>query len=137
MIAEKAMRTVTVVEFEIYTDGDFYFNKSFLLNYTSRYFDQEFYEYTKIDDYSYSARRVFDRSEEAVEFLNTIKDNCGRQGEKNYIVDEVVIPLIDDVLQDYWKHGRGYDWCDGNQTIEISITDVETDVKKIKSIQYE
>ena len=130
-------RKLTVVEFKIYTDGDFYFDKSFLLNYTSRYFDPEFYEYTKFDDYLSSARRVFDRSEDAVEFLNTVKDNCGRQGEKNYIVDEVVIPLVNEVLQDYWKHGHGYDWCDGNQTIEISITDVETDVRKIKHIEYE
>lgn len=76
------MKKLTVVEFSIYTDGDFYFNRKFLQNHVSRYFDQEFYEYTKIDDYSYSARRVFDRWEEAVEFLNTIKDNCGRQGEK-------------------------------------------------------
>lgn len=131
------IHTVTVVEFSIYTDGDFYFNSKFLQNHVSRYFDQEFYEYTKIDDYSYSARRVFNLSEDAVKFLNTIKDNCGRHGEKNYVVDEAVIPLIDDVLQDYWEHGHGYDYYDGNQTIEISITDVETDIKKIKSIQYE
>lgn len=129
-------RRLTVVEFEMYTDGDFYFDNSFLLNYTSKYFDPGFYEYTKIDDYFYSARRVFDRSEDAVKFLNTLKDSCGRQGEENWVVDEMVIPLIDDVLQDYWKHGHGWDFRDGNQTIEISIMDIETDVKKIKHIEY-
>ena len=130
------MKKLTVVEFSIYTDGDFYFNSKFLQNHVSRYFDQEFYEYTKIGDYSYSARRVFDLWEDAVKFLNTIKDNCGRQGEKNYVVDEVIIPLLDDVLRDYFEHGHGYDCRDGNQTIEISIIDVETDVKKIKRIEY-
>lgn len=130
-------RKLTIVEFEIYTDGDFYVDKSFLLNYTSKYFDPRFYEYTKIDDYFYSARRVFDQSDDAVKFLGTLKDSCGRQGEENWVVDEVVRPLIDDVLQDYWKYGYGYDFRDGNQTIELSIIDVNTDVKKIKHIEYE
>lgn len=107
------------------------------MNYTSKYFDPRFYEYTKIDDYFYSARRVFDRSEDAVKFLNILKDSCGRHGEENWVVDEVVIPLIDDVLQDYWKHGHGSDFRDGNQEIEFSIFDIETDVKKIKHIEYE
>lgn len=130
-------RKLTVVEFEIYTDGDFHFDKDFLLNYTSKYFDPEFYEYTKLGEYSYSARRVFDRSEDAIEFVNSIKANCGRHGESNIILDDYIFPFIEMVIQDYWKYGHANDFLDGNQEFDLSIIDVETDVKKIKHIEYE
>jgi hypothetical protein len=130
-------RELTVVEFEIYTDGDFYFNDSFLLNYTSKYFDPRFYEYTKISDYSYSARRVFDSTEDAIDFVRNIKAHCGRPDESNYILDDYIFPLIENVIQDYWKYGSGSDFYDSNQEFELFIFDVETDVKKIKHIEYE
>jgi hypothetical protein len=130
-------RKLTVVEFEIYTDGDFHFNKDFLLNHTSRYFDQEFYEYTKTGDYEYSARRVFDRSEDAVDFVNKIKDSCSCSVDWRKYIIEHIDEIVNDVLQDYWAYNSGYRDYDGNQTIILSICDVETDVKKIKHIEYE
>ena len=130
-------RKLTVVEFEIYTDGDFYFNGSFLLNHTSRYFDPEFYEYTKVECYSYSARRVFDSAEDAIEFVNSIKVNCGRPEESNYILDDFIFPFIENVIQDYWKHGHVFDFYNSNEEFDLSICDIETDVKKIKHIEYE
>ena len=130
------MKKLTVVEFSIYTDGDFWFKSDFLANYTSRYFDQNFYEFTKIGDYTYSARRVFEDSESAVEFVNRIKDNCKTHKDKNYYIEEVIPEFFNDILQTYWKHGYGSDFRDGNVELELSIEDVETDVKKIKRIEY-
>lgn len=131
-------RRLTVVEFEIYTDGDFHFDKDFLLNYTSRYFDQDFYEYTKIDDYSYSARRVFDITQDAIEFVNKIKDGCTTSIENHlYIVNDYIPGMVNDAIQNYCAHDYGYAYYDGNFTFEISICDVETEVQKIKHIEYE
>lgn len=130
------MKKLTIVYFYIFTDGDFAFNSDFLNNYTSRYFDQDFYEFTKIEGYTYSARRVFEDSESAVEFVNKIKDNCTDPIGENYYIDEVIPEFFNDILQTYLKYDCGSDSYDGNVELSLSIEDVETDVKKIKCIEY-
>lgn len=131
------MKKLTIVYFYIFTDGDFEFKLDFLNNHTSRYFDQDFYEFTKIGDYyEYSARRVFEDSESAVEFVNKIKDNCADPIGENYYIDEVIPEFFNDILQTYLKYGWGSDFYDGNVELSLSIEDVETDVKKIKCIEY-
>lgn len=129
-------RTLWIVTCNLYTDGDWHFDKEMFKNYTSLYFENELYEYTRgdSDGYCLEFRRVFDDMNDAVAFIQKFKDGIG--GSRPYAY-EPILESIDDVIQEVWSHSHGYRSYDGNSTFVLDVYWIETTAKKIKSIIYE
>ena len=129
-------KALWVVTGDLYTDGDWYFNRKMFENHTSKYFENYLYEFTRgdSDDYSLTFRRVFDDMDDAVAFVQKLRDSIG--GSRPYAY-EGIVETINDVIQDVWSHSHGYGYYDGNSTITLDVDWVETNAKKIKTIIYE
>lgn len=134
-----------VLEMSFYTDGDWGFGDiSWLTEHTSRYFDNDFYEYTNRDEdgYRLSFRRVFDiidDTAEVMQFFNRFTTGLhGRKGDLEYVSE-----FLDRAKEHITKHALTsksygyYDYLDGNTEADITINMTDKDVLKIKEIIYE
>lgn len=134
-----------VVEMSFYNDGDWGFGDiDWLTEHTSRYFDNDFYEYTNHDEdgYKLSFRRVFDITEsvtEVVLFLQSFIANL-RGKESNL---ECVWEFLERAKGDIMKNAQydvSYtyrDFLDGNTEADVKIYTTDKVVPKIKEIIYE
>lgn len=131
------MSKLYIVECEMHTDNDWGFDTNILsLNYKSRYFEQELYEYTNADPKSsrHKFRRVFDTKEKAIEFAKKYKESI--YGQRYY--SEVLNEKIDEIISDFYVNDEGGDYDDiGNTEFDFSMYSVDTNARKIKRIIYE
>ena len=131
-----------------YTDGDWGFEDfDELKSHKSQYFDQEFYEYTKHDDdsYTYKLKRVFNCDTPtniiaAQSFIqHTLIDSIyGRVGYADRVKDflnDALIDLSSNVLKK--EHYSYYDYIDSNTEGRICMRTTFDFPPKIKQIIYE
>ena len=129
-----------VIELRMYTDGDWGYDKRIFKDYTSKYFESDLYEYTEIDDDSYTTkiRRVFDYDGDCKPVENLIKQICNSvDGRESWV--ESVIEFFDRALEELpkLKVGRPYcDFMDSNTEMDLTIAIVETDARPIEKIIY-
>lgn len=131
-----------VVEIEMNTDHDCWYDRSIFQPRVSRYFENYLYEYTvDADGYGDKCRRVFDTDEQAASFVLTFMDNIGRKGETNRYAKDIAEWMHERILDgiaEFWKDGYTYiDFENGNCEGYITISKVETDARPIKHIIYE
>ena len=151
-----------VINFKTYTDGDWGIDSEFLKNHTSRYFEQDLYEYTILDDYVYKFRRVFNNDElnEALDFMHKLKD--GLHGQEYYVdkITEYISTVIEGIELAITYRNKGSentdifnteDWLtgkpmqasyfsfdmDGNTELTFSGYFDKDRINKIKHIEYE
>lgn len=129
-----------ILKLYIYTDGDWGIDNTFtdkcMKNYVSKYFDNDLYEYTELpdDNYTYRLVRVFDTADELIDFVDSIK--CSLHGNKYYI-DEYIPEFFDRNIEEFLSRGYTNDFMDSNTEIELYMSSIETDAKKVKEIIYE
>ena len=136
------MNTLYVVEIEISTDHDCWYDRSIFQPRASRYFENNLYEYTvDADGYGDKCRRVFDTAEQAASFVLTFKDNIGRKDETYKYAKDIAAFMHGRILigiAEFREDGYTYiDFENGNCYGYITISKVETDAKPIKRIIYE
>ena len=157
-----------VIEFDAYTDGDWGFERKItekLSKHISRYFEQDYYEYTEVDVedyYRYKFRRTFNNNEldDALEFMTALKEALGGReyyekrvkGNFDVIINGIKEAILrksannpDDKVfyTTSWITGEDeytglcqFDF-DGNSDGEIVAYYNNKYVKKIKHIEYE
>lgn len=126
-----------VLELSIYDDGDWGFDESIFANYTSKYFDTDLYEYTYFEDYTTKVRRVYEEDENGLDAICAIlKHICKTlHGRESYT--ESVAEFFEDAIAHLKHHKTFYNDMDGNTEIELSVSQVDNDSKRIKQIIYE
>lgn len=126
-----------VFEMSIYTDGDWHYDDSIFVGYTSKYFDNELFEYTlNPDDYTLKVRRTFEDVDKGfnriVDILTKFKASIGSSRDVDTIREffakqiasaENRIPFWDDM--------------DSNTEITLEVKIVENNSKPIKRIIYD
>ena len=142
-----------VINFKAYTDSDWGLNSELLTNHISRYFEQDYYEYTILDDEVYEFRRTYtdDELNDAVNFLTSLRNSLhGRDYETDTIKEyfTIVIDAINNAINNN-THNVFVDSDTGEKLTQFSCnmysnTELEfyggffdTNVKKIKNIEYE
>lgn len=142
-----------VINFKAYTDGDWGINSELLNNHVSRYFDNDFYEYTVLDEHIYEFRRTYANDEltDAVNFLCSIRDGLHGRDYEVTTVKEYLNAVIDainnsincnsynvftDLDTDKTRNKFNYS-MDGNTELELYGGFCDVNIKKIKHIEYE
>ena len=142
-----------VINFKAYTDGDWGLNSELLTNHISRYFEQDYYEYTILDDEVYEFRRTYtdDELTDAVNFLTNLRNSLyGRDYETDVIKEyfNTVIDAINDAISNN-TYNVFVDSDTGEKLAQFtcsmySNTELEfyggffdANIKKIKHIDYE
>ncbi len=126
-----------ILELSMYTDGDWGYDTSIFQNHTSRYFDNDLYEYTYLDDHTTKIRRVYGENENGfaamINLLQHICDTIHGRKSDTIIVKAFLMGSI--ICLD--KNETFCDDYDGNTEIDIDVKLVENDSKPIKQIIYE
>jgi len=138
-----ALAKKIVVELRMYSDGDWGYDESMFDNYTSKYFENDLYEYTVVDDYTTKIRRVFDYSHtglnELCEMLAKIRNSTyGRcSDEPNQFIDDALCVLYAGKKKIDRNTKVSYsDYYDSNTELEISVYSIATEARPIKKIIY-
>lgn len=128
-----------VFELSIYTDGDWGFDESVFENYTSKYFDNDSYEYSFInpDDYTTKVKRVYEEHENGFDIICNFLEHICRtiHGSESYT--ESVIEFFKDAIEHLKNHEIFYNDMDGNTEIWLSVNWIDSNSKRIKQIIYE
>ena len=142
-----------VINFKAYTDDDWSINRELLNSHVSRYFENDFYEYTVLDDSIYKFRRTYADNEltDAVNLLINLRNSLhGREYETDVVRDyfNTVIAAIDKAINSN-THKVFTDADTGEKLAQFSCslygnTELEfyggffdANIKKIKYIEYE
>lgn len=142
-----------VINFKAYTDGDWGLNNELLNNHISRYFEQDYYEYTILDNEVYKFRRTYadDELTDVINFLINLRNSLhGRDYETDVISAyfNIVIAAIDTAIKcnthnvftdadtDEKSAQFSYD-MDSNTELEFYGGFFDNNIKKIKHIEYE
>lgn len=142
-----------VITFDAYTDGDWGLNNELLNNHISRYFEQDYYEYTILDNEVYKFRRTYtdDELTDAINFLINLRNSLhGRDYETDVIREyfNIVIAAIDTAIKcnthnvftdaDTDKKSTQFTCSmDSNTELEFYGGFFDNNIKKIKHIEYE
>lgn len=142
-----------VINFKAYTDGDWGLNSELLTNHISRYFEQDYYEYTILDDEVYEFRRTYtdDELTDAVNFLTSLRNSLHGRDYETDVINEyfnAVIDAINNAINSN-THNVFTDVDTGEKLAQFSCnmysnTELEfyggffdVNIKKIKNIEYE
>lgn len=142
-----------IINFNAYTDDDWGLNCELLNNHISRYFEQDYYEYTILEDEVYKFRRTYadDELTDAVNFLINLRNSLhGRDYETGVIREyfNIIIAAIDTAINCN-THNVFTDTDTGEKLAQFSCsmygnTELEfyggffnNNIKKIKHIEYE
>ena len=129
-----------ILELSMYSDGDWGYDESIFENHTSKYFDNNLYEYTKFEWSTTKARRTFDidKTDGYAAIHNILKSICsslhGRQSDIKY-VNEFFDRAIERLPNVSVENGY-YDSMESNTEIDLTIRIIESDAKEIKEIIY-
>lgn len=129
-----------VIELSMYSDGDWGYDESIFENHTSRYFDNDLYEYTYFEWCTTKIKRSFDLGEtdgyNAIRsILNAICSSLhGRQSDVKYVT-EFFDRAIERLPNVSVENGY-YDSMESNTEIDLTIRIIESDAKEIKEIIY-
>lgn len=138
-----------ILELSFYTDGDWGFGDiTWLTDHVSRYFDQNFYEYTLHEEGSYELklRRIFtfedkNDADVIVDFIEKIRS--GLHGNASYLgyVNSFLERAEDDLQENGLKCKGEYDYLYfddmyGNTEAKITLKTTDKYVPEIKEIIY-
>lgn len=128
-----------VFTFHIYTDGKCNNPVADIPQITSRYFEQDLYEYVQADDYTGSIQRVFDFDDNGIKefkvLCGQLKDNLtSSRYESTSDFFKQIIRSAHDLIE---SNKEQFDYLDGNVTAEYNMQIIETSARKIKKIIYE
>ena len=131
------MSEKVILEMSVYTDGDWGFDESLFSAYKSKYFENEVYEYTFIEDYSLKIRRTFedvkDGFNKIVNLLTDFKDSirCRDKYTKNQL-NSFFCNQIEFARSNLEFQSE----IDSNTEIDIQVQIVNNDYRPIKEITY-
>lgn len=128
------MSEKVILEMSVYTDGDWGFNESLFSAYKSKYFENEVYEYTFIEDYSLKIRRTFedvkDGFNKIANLLTDFKDSIyGRNV-------NTIKAFFNRQIKFAKSNLEFYDEIDDDTEIDLHVYIIENDCRPIKEIIY-
>lgn len=139
-----ALAKKIVLELRMYSDGDWGYDRSVFDHYTSKYFENDLYEYTVVDDYTTKIRRVFEYNHtglnELCGMLEKIRNSTyGRcSDEPNQFIDDALCALYGSKKKIDRNTKMNYsDLYDSNTELEIDVYSIATEARPIKKIIYE
>lgn len=131
------MSEKVILEMSVYTDGDWGFNESLFSAYKSKYFENEVYEYTFIEDYSLKIRRTFedvkDGFNKIANLLTDFKDSirCRDEYTKNQL-NSFFCNQIEFARSNLEFQSE----IDSNTEIDLHVYIIENGCRPIKEIIY-
>lgn len=126
-----------ILEMSVYTDGDWDFNRDLFANYTSKYFENEVYEYTYLEDHTCKIRRTFEDTEngykEIISILTKFKESL--RCRDKYTAD-MLNEFFDAQIEAAKSYPEFHDDIDSNTEISIRVYSIDNDSHRIKTITF-
>ena len=131
------MSEKVILEMSVYTDGDWGFNESLFSTYKSKYFENEVYEYTYVDNHTIKIRRTFegvkDGFNKIANLLTDFKDSirCRDEYTKNQL-NSFFCNQIEFARSNLEFQSE----IDSNTEIDLHVYIIENGCRPIKEIIY-